>query len=85
MPEQSHQQKICIYYENEQALNFNKREEAATVNIIYKNQNMYKDKKFEKTEHFEISRVKWANNRFKSNHYLNKIKQFCWKSQIKNL
>lgn len=58
MPEQSHQQKICIYYENEQALNFNKREEAATVNIIYKNQNVYKDKKFEKTEHFEISRVK---------------------------
>lgn len=43
------------------------------------------DKKFEKTEHFETSRVKWANNRFKSNDYLNKIKQFCWKSQIKNL
>lgn len=43
------------------------------------------DKKFEKEEHIETSRVKWANNRFKSNHYLNIIKQFCWKSQIKNL
>lgn len=43
MPAQNHtnKKKIGIFYENAQALHFNKKEGLATANIIYQSQNVY--------------------------------------------